>query len=241
MILLSPYSIKPSSERFTNVLYSELIGHLRLIEYSNKFNAAIADNFVYHFEEHFMNKTKFELSEKSKVYLRHKREIEDVRSAFEKDSELIFETAMSFPLRHLAQQTRTQWRQYTNPKREYQQFTKEAWEARNDLYIHFEYYLTAESLLSPGQIEFMLHVEGKNNSTFFKDFETAFGEILDGYGESGLEYRPRGNRDALASKSYSYDVNPEKLDAPAMESFFKQTIDDFVFLIPLVDQRLKAL
>ncbi|AFM14241.1 PD-(D/E)XK nuclease family protein [Turneriella parva] len=236
MILLSPYSMKPSSDRFVNVLYSELIEYLRSLKYSNKLNASTTENFIYHFEEHFMNKTKFDLSEKSLVYLRHKREIEDVRAAFEKDSEAIFEIAMSFPLKHLAQQTRTQWTQNTNPNRHYQQFTKDSWEAKNDLYFHFEYYLTADSLLRSGAIEFMLHVEGKNNATFFQQFEKEFNQLPEEYRNKGLDYRPRGNRNALASKSYNYEVNPEKLDASAMETFFNETIEDFAFLIPLVDR-----
>lgn len=234
-VFLTLFPAKPSSESFANVLFGDLIDRLQDIRYADSMNAQLATNFVYHMKEYLMGKKTLTLSERTLLYLKHKAAIDDVVSTFTRDSEQIFEVAMEYPIRVLGQLTKDEWIGRTRANRGYQQFLKDSWEMKDGIWVHFEYDLSAERLLSADEIECMIHVEGTNAGKFFELFEKVMPKYDAEYKAKKLNYRPRHNRAAIACRQYPLSIDHTNFDLSVLERFFTQTLEEFAFLIPVVD------
>jgi hypothetical protein len=240
LLYLTPTGEKPASSEFKPISYGNLYSLLRT---TDKPDITAKDQFIYqdflqHVENYIMTSVNLKLSEKSLLYLKNAELIEDLTQAFTEDSKMVFQV-LSEIIKGIFESISEDW-QFNFTDRGCQQIWKKHWES-NQVWVHFEFWFTKESLFTDSQFQFMVDAEGKEKETFISKFEPLQSKIKSKYQNAGIQYRPKSRKLAIAYKEHDYQLTPDKLDRSEIESYFRKIITDFVFLIEPIDQAFEKI
>jgi PD-(D/E)XK nuclease superfamily len=236
LLYLTPTGASPTSSEFRPISYGELYSLLKTINKSeiSQMEQFIYQDFLLHVENYIMKTVNLKLSEKSALYLKNAELIEDLNEAFEQDTLMIFQV-MSEIIKGIFKNAGEDWEYSFSEVRGCQQIWKKHWKT-NQLFVHFEFWFSKESLFTESQFSFMVDAEGKGKDSFIEKYEQLQNKIKTKYQNAGIQYRPKSRKLAIAFKDYNYQLSQEKLDRSEIESFFRKTIDDFMFLVAPIDQ-----
>jgi hypothetical protein len=236
LLYLTPNGAIPTSLEFKPISYGELLSHLQP---SNKLDISQKDLFIYqdfllHMENYIMKSVNLKLSEKSVLYLKNAELIEDLNQAFEQDTSIILQVLTEI-IKGIFESASEDWEYNFREIRGCQQIWKKHWKT-NQLFVHFEFWFSKESLFTESQFSFMVDVEGKGKDIFIEKYEQLQNKLKINYQNAGIQYRPKSRRLAIAFKDYNYQLSSDNLDRSEIESFFRKTIEDFLFLIDPIEQ-----
>lgn len=132
------------------------------------------------------------------------------------------------------------WETVFKAARSYQQLWKPEWDIPSTIWVHFELYFSKDDLLDAGsRFEMLLHVEREKRGAFLETFRKQREKEKNAkvYDERQIQFFPSDKRViALASKMYTLEG-----DLEADKTQFVTALEEFAFLIPLVDKTLKSL
>jgi hypothetical protein len=238
LLYLTPIGMTPSSQEFLPLSYAQLLSALRSIkplDVPDK-DQFIYQDFLFHVENYIMKSINLKLSEKSLLYIKNSEMIEDIQEAFAQDASTVFEV-WSEIVKGAFESVSDDWDFSIVEDRGHQQAWKNNWRT-NQLWIHYEFWLSKNSLFTEPQFSFMLEVEGKEKDLFLHRFDSLQDKLKANFQNTSLQYRPRSRRRAIAYKDYMFQLLPNNLDRSGIESVFQKAIDELLFLIEPVDQTL---
>ncbi len=238
LFFLTPLGTVPSSSEFKSLSYAELLTALRSYQLSD---VSERDQFIYqdfclHVENYIMKSVNLKLSEKSLLYLKNAEMITDLQEAFSQDTSSVFEVLAEI-IKAVFEGVSEGWEYSFSEERGHQQAWKKHWRT-NQVWIHYEFWFSKDSLFMDPEFSFMIDAEGKQKDSFLAKFDQLQGKLRAKYRSAGIQYRPKSRGLAIAFKDYKFQLSPENLDRSTMESFFRKTIDELLFLVEPIDQAL---
>jgi hypothetical protein len=238
-IYLTPVkNIPPSSSNFIHISYNDIDKILKNVSLETALNSRFGflfNEFILHIEEYIMKNKSFELSEKSLLFIKNSEILQDINDSFVNDSNNIF-NFISDLIQSTYLEYENDWIFTFNKSRNYQFFQKKSWLATKDLFIHFEFWFSSESLFLNDTISFMFDVEGKRNDQFFNKFDSIYNKIKDDYSKNKIQYRPSHRKVALAYKDYKFKLTTDNLNPESIKGMFLEIYKEFEFLIPFIDE-----
>jgi len=241
LIYLTPSGKNPSSSDFKSLSYADLssaFARIRITDISER-DRFIFQDFILHVENYIMKSVNLKLSEKSILYLKNAEMITDLTEAFSEDSSNIFQ-AFAEIIKTVFEGVSEGWEYTFSEDRPVQQVWKKHW-YENQIWVHFEYWLSKESLFTESEFSFMVDVEGKQKDKFLEKFDNLHSSLKSEYHKHGIQYRPNSRKIAIAFKEYDFQLFPENVNRELLVSSFQKTIDDFVFLIEPIEQTISKL
>lgn len=239
---LSPsVNSKPSSDGFLPLSYKELYEILEPFAnhpFRSDRKRILFKEFILHVKEYIMTASSLNLSEKSKLYLKHKDVIDDLVTSFRNNTKDHFEY-ISEIIKNVFSEEKSEWIFDFNPDRTYQKVFKSNWPNNSRLNIHFEFELPERSVFLDKHIRFMLDTEGKRKTEFRKEFQKIFGSMEKQFEKNNIQYLKNGR--SIAWKNYEISMDRDNPDSEYLNKLFRKMFDDFSFLIQSVDQVLKYL
>lgn len=230
LIYLTVQEKRPASKEFKILTYWDLINILNAVKFNftdNIRKSVFFDDFKLHLEEFIMKKESLELSDRTNLYLENLKMINELEESFKNDSIRVFNYIASYIKSHYSE---SDWKFDFSANRGYQQIYKDKW-YRDKLYIHFEFHKSAEQLVRDNKLFFMVEVEKKNKKQFFNLFEKRYLENKDNFDKLSIKHRPSSRSHAVGYKRYDFSIKN-------IEVVFTQVIEEFNFLINLIDETL---
>ena len=239
LLFLTPSGTRPKSSDFKPLSYNELLFLFRTIELSqvSERDRVIFQDLLLHMENFIMKSRNLELSEKSVLYVQNFEMINDIQTTFLKDTSNIFQT-ISEIIKSIVEATGDEWEFDFSENRGWQYWYKKHW-LKNQLFIHYEFWFSKESLFTESEVYFMVDVEKKQKDVFLERFYKIQSGLKNKYQKSTIQYRPSSRRLAIAFKPYNFRIEPGKIDRPQLTTFFQKAIDEFLFLVEPIEQTLK--
>jgi hypothetical protein len=237
---LSPsFNSKPLSDGFLPLSYMELYEMLKPLvkhPFRSDRKRILFMEFVLHVKEYIMTSSSLDLSEKSKLYLKHKDVIDDLLTSFRNNTKDHF-NYISEIIKNVFPEDKSEWIFDFNPDRTYQKVFKSNWPNNRELNIHFEFELPERSIFLDKHISFMLDTEGKRKAEFRKEFKKNFGLMENQFEKNNIHYLKNGR--SIAWKNYEISMDRDNPDSEYLNKLFRRMFDDFSFLIHSVDEVLK--
>lgn len=235
----------PSSPNFHQLTYKRLIENLKNILMPHDVHNRIKflyEEFILHAEEYFMTNTKLEISEKSRLLMKHYKMLEDLQDSFYKDANNIFDEVVSI-IKSFYVNNDNEWIFNFSKNREYQQIYKQKWNPTKDIWIHFEFFFSNVSLFLDDEVVFMVDVEGHKSKieNLHKNFEKVYNGFQNEYARSNITYRPKKRPQAVAYKEYQFKLSDENMTHDKIASKFREIYTEFEFLIPAIDAFVKKI
>lgn len=236
LFFLTPSGAPASSSEFKSLSYAELLIALRSFQ---PINVSERDRFIYqdfllHVENYIMKSVNLKLSQKSLLYLNNAEMITDLQEAFSQDASSIFQVVAEI-IKGFFAGVSEDWEYSFSDGRGYQQVWKKHWKT-NQLWVHYEFWFSRDSLFTDPEISFMIDAEGKQKDSFLQKFDQLQGKLKGKYQSAAIQYRPKSRGLALAFKNYKFQLSPDNLDRSAIESFFQKIINEMLFLVEPIDQ-----
>lgn len=232
-LFLTPDGKKAQSKEFKTISYEQLIIQLKKVEFDYRKDIRkkiIFDDFILHVEEHMMDKKSSTISEQTKLYLEYEYTISKLRESFEKDSLMVFKE-FEGAIKDLYSDE--EWVCNIKSDRHYQQIYKDTWK-RDDINIHYEFWISSENIFSKLNIELMVDVEGKEKDRFFSLFNEEYQKLESQYKEKGILYRPDDRKIAIAYRETDNYFKPNYVG----ENRFILEFKNFEFLEIVIDELL---
>ena len=226
LIFLTIGGQKPNSD-FNSLSYKELVENLKNVNYDfteNIRKSIYYQDLIIHLEEYIMNEEYVSISEKTKLYIKNKSLIQDLKDSLENDSKNSFDKIENYIENYFDDNLEVDF-----GGRSYQQFYKETWKSFENLNVHFEYHFSPEDLLLRNKINFMIDVEKSNKEKFIDIFNTVHKDKIKNFENKNIYNCPDKRERAVAYKEY--DFEPEKLI-----SIIDKSLSEFEFLIDLIDK-----
>jgi len=89
------------------------------------------------------------------------------------------------------------WVYNIKPDRTWHTVYKKSWDTPG-LFIHHEFWVSSENILSRDYMYHLIEIEGKNTDIFLAMFDEEYPMIKDQYESCGIEYRPDVRKRAIA-------------------------------------------
>ncbi|MFW6016383.1 MAG: hypothetical protein ACOCRK_08080 [bacterium] len=230
LIFLTIGGQEPDSD-FYSLSYKELVEKLKDVNYDfteNIRKSVYYQDLIIHLEEYIMNEEHTHISEKSKLYIKNKKLIQELNDSLVNDSKNSFDRVENFIENYFDDNLEVYF-----GNRGYQQIFKEKWKSHKKLNVHFEYHFRPEDLLLRDKINFMVDVESSNRDKFIDIFNTIHAEKIKEFEIKKIQNCPNKRKHAVAYKEYEFD--PEKLI-----SIIEKSLNEFEFLIDLIDQTFEV-
>lgn len=238
LFYLTPYGKAAKSPEFKPISYSDLLLAFHSFQPRNATERElfIYNDFLLHVENYLMKSVNLKLTEKAILYLKNYEMITDLQNAFSKDTSNVFEVVSEI-IKGIFDGLNIGFETSFSKDRDWQVIYKDHWKKMN-LWIHFEFDFTKDSLFTNSGFHFMVDVEGKDENTYLERFDKVQRKLKNNYQTAKIQYRPLSRRNAIAFKEYSFKYPPDNLDRSEIESFFQKTINEFMFLADPIDQVL---
>ncbi|SDZ23441.1 PD-(D/E)XK nuclease superfamily protein [Tindallia californiensis] len=207
-LFLTPNGKLAQSENFKSISYKQLVNQLKQVEFDYRRDIRrkiIFDEFILHVEEYMMNKKSKSISDQTKLYLEYQDTIKKLSEYYKKDSLMVFEEFEGILKNFFGGDKRV-----FNIKQErgFHQVYKKTWN-RTGLFIHHEFWISSEDILSRLDFEYMIEVEGKEKENFFSLFQKEYEKMEGEYRERGISYRPDNRKIAIAYKRIDNYFRPD--------------------------------
>ncbi len=227
---------KASSDNFNAVSYEDLYN--RFSELSNQLECGqrqkfLFNEFNYHIQKYFMEKSDLNLSAKTKLHNKYWEMLNDLDEAFTED----YNNLKNYLADNMLALFGDDWE--INNREGYIQIYRAYWNKPNDRFIHFEIWDSAiDNLLIDGKLYAMIDVEGKNKQPYLDKFEKIFNSNKSKYISNNVLYKPSSRKNAIGYKEYEYTYwkNPDTKNN--IDQIINQMYKDFSFIIPLIDKVL---
>lgn len=223
------------SPQFHPVSYGQLLEALRQVHLSPATatrSRVLWEDLLEHLEVYIVmsDPTHFEFSERAKLYLEHRSMIEELVKAFNSD----YGEAIAFIEQQLLANLDggpwiTDWRKGTSVW--WKPVFKSHWQTQA-LFVHYEYWISVEDLVR-GRLWFMAEAEGAQQARFLELFDRRYPGLRAQYAEKGMDYRPKGRKQAMAWKQYPISQDIEEVAQAFIDAFA-----EFRFLESEIDQVL---
>ena len=235
-IFLSPSGYRPRSKAFHPLSYNELLKSFQSISLPDDINPksqVLWLDFLEHLDQYIVQEKKsMQLSPRSKLYLENFDMINDLQKAFDQDWQDLLESIRSSLLTRLGNPI---WETNFNIKRYFwHQLYKRPWK-ENQAQGWLEIYFSPKNLRSL-HFTFYLRTEGKNfkefNELFYKDY---LPDIQDLYTAHGFIVSPANLGDYNREHTLAWKVYQLQPPLENIEDAFLNALDEFSFLIPVID------
>jgi PD-(D/E)XK nuclease superfamily len=238
LFYLTPYGKPAKSLKFKPISYDNLLTAFRSFQPKQlpERELFIYNDFLLHVENYIMKSVNLKLTEKAILYLKNYDMITDLQNAFSKDTSNIFEVVSEI-IKGTFDGLDNGFETSFSKDRDWQVIYKDHWKKMN-LWIHFEFDFTKDSLFTNSGFHFMVDVEGKDENIYLERFDKIQRKLKNNYKTADIQYRPVSRRNAIAFKEYNFKYPPDNLDRSEVESFFQKTINEFIFLADPIDQVL---
>lgn len=231
MLFLTLKGKEAQSNQFNPLSYPELVNLLKGVNFDYRDDIRkkiLFDEFILHVEEYMMKKQSEAISEQTKLYLEYWDTIQKLTDFFQKDSMMVFQKFEGILNSVFEGEDWIVW--VKEGGRTYHQVYKPSWETKG-LYIHYEFHLSSNDILTRSHIPIMIEVEGGNKEAFMSAFNEKQGSLAHLYNENGILYRPENRKIAIAYKSLENHFCPgfkgDNLLAEEIQKlrFLDETID----------------
>jgi len=239
LIFLTPGDQKPSSSQFHHLSYTSLLKKLCEINPDipqSSRSAFYWEDFLLHLEVYIAMAHQLpDVSEKSRLYMDNIQIIQDIRKAFEQDSQQLYDYLSA----KIASSYEGKW--VHEKSAGYQALYKSTWR-QNDLVVFFIYRFDKE-ILRKDSLVVSLEVQGQKEmwkkspliAPFIETFHKTNPKVATKLKSTGLLHLPTDRNTYIASKTYQFDQDPTSIDAA-----FSEVISDFAFLVDPVDRTIEA-
>lgn len=243
MIFLTPNGRPPAAQEFKPVSYADLARELRGVQYpvlNDIHKTVIWEDFLYHLEEYIaMSNGKLELSGKARLYLEHHQMIEEISSAFQEDSQRVYDYVTGCVKNRMGES----WNFNFQRSNTYQEISREDWKLEK-FYIFFQFFFSRDSLLTKDRFPFMLGVYPRNADSrgFFEWVQAhklGIKAVCDSFGIEAYPIKIQGT----ASHIFAYKEYPTVLDREEITNFdqpFIQAVDQFKSFVPIINDAVQA-
>ena len=242
-IFLTPAGQAPRSKEFQAVSYRDLLKALREIRYSvlnDMHKTVIWEDFLSHLEEYIvMTNGKFEISDKTHLYIEHAKMIEGLRKSYLDDAQKTYD----FVTGSIKNSLVGDWVFNFQSRYGFQEIQRESWRL-GKFYLFFQYFFSRDSILTADRFSMMVGPYPKNaESRAFLDWlKTHRPEIADICAEREMDCYPLkvigSSSSLIAYKEYPQVVDPQNL-----ENFHKQflnALEEFKVFIPIIDDAVQG-
>ncbi len=234
-VFLSPKGIEPRNKKFIPVSYNsvaEIIRNLTISEARKiphkTYNFLI--EILEHIEEEFeMAEGKWTFSERSRLYLEYRKDIDELIKSYENDIGYIVSGIEEVARESLPEGV---WKYYS-PK-SYQQVYKEKWHKSKQYYIHYETWLTSGYIMER-KLCFMVDVEYAQKDEALSIFNED-ASIKEKLTKIGSSYRPTIRGHAIAYKEYKF-----KEDLSNIREVLSKAFQEHAFLVEKIDEVIDKL
>ncbi len=231
-IFLTPEKTAASSEAFYPLSYREMLQAFRKIAFDWKADirkSVLWDDFLTHLEAYIvMDKNFSAFSEKTRLYIENYQMIKDIERSFLQD----WERLISYLTSLVGEQyPEPDWVVDFSeaPSRNWHQISKSSWRGTG-YFIHYEFWFSPE-MLANRQFYLMVDV-GRLTSQLLSLFEARYPAEEAKYQQSGIQFRPRNRKIAIAWKKYT--LESDEIDG--IGNSFLAALDEFDFLTPVIDE-----
>lgn len=234
LMYLTPYGASPSSQHFSSISYSFLLSQLEQVKMEPKTDrrsSFIFNDFILHLKEYIVKTKKDSVSDQTKLYIEYIDTIKSLEKYFREDARVAFDE-FEDTLRSIFKED--YWRFRIKQDREWQQVFKIEWEM-TDLFIHHEFLVSAESILTEEKITHLLEVEGRNKESFFSIFESEYERAQEEFFDLSLQYRPAARRKAIIYQEFENHYHRQTSN----DNVLVDTLYKCKFIDDLVDRAVK--
>lgn len=241
-IFLTPTGQLPTSKEFKAVSYADLTRELRAIHYpllNDIHKSVIWEDFLAHMEEYIvMNKGKLELSGKTRLYLDHREVLEDLLSAFDRDSQDVYDYVISSIKKFFGES----WTFACLKQNKYQEIDRadKVWHLEK-FYVFFQYRFSRKTILTLDQFPFMLGAyPGKFAGNFIEWLKANYPQIEEICKASDMAAFSK-ERDESNSMLIAYKIFPLKQeDVAQLAQQFVDAAKEFSVFIAIMDEAVAA-
>jgi len=240
-ILLNQTGDNPQSPNFKTLTYKQLynlLSDIKIDFMKNLKKGVIFHDFLTYIKEVLLTMNdKFELSKKTELYIKSLDLFKDLRESFKEEEQKIIYLTRDMSENIFGNNFSYDWR------KNYQQIYKQSW-IQNKLFVHYEFWITGDSLFDSKKIQFMIDVEGNLKNIFFDNFEKFYPKYANFIAQKSIVYRPKHRKVALAFKEYEVFKNINSQNDIDIQEELNNLIqlvhDDFIFFSSLIDKCIPA-
>lgn len=239
LIFLSPYEHKPISNEFKPVRYSDLAQALREIRYpvlKDIHKSVIWEDFLAHLEEYIvMAEKNLELSGKTRLYLDHRQELEGLKTAFEDDSQKLYDHVIGSIMGYFGEG----WKFAFQGRNSYQEIDREGW-GLGRYYLFYQYRFSRTDILFRPQFPFMLGAyPGKHAGDFIAWLKVNYPKIPEICSARGMEAftAQPGEKASILIAYKSYPLLHD--DITSVDKQFVQAAEEFSIFTPIIDEAVQ--
>lgn len=236
-ILLNQTGDNPQSPNFKTLTYKQLynlLSDIKIDFINNLKKGVIFHDFLTYIKEVLLTMNdKLEISKKTELYIKSIDLFKDLRESFKEEEQKIIYLTKDISENIFGNNFSYDWR------KNYQQIYKQSW-IQNNLFVHYEFWITGDSLFDSKKIQFMIDVEGNLKNTFFDNFEKLYPKYANDFAQKSIVYRPKHRRVALAFKEYEVFKNINSQNDIDIQGELINLIhlvhDDFIFFSSIIDK-----